>query len=194
MITLKEEMLEKLTDDDLIKVIIASGETEHFGILYNRYANKVFRKCLTMLKNDTVAQDLSHDILIKAFLSLANFKGKSKFSSWIYAITYNQCIDYLRKQRRYQNVELGDNMDITVDDESTMIKMMQEVRISRLKELMYALSEEDRIILLMKYQDELSIKEIEATLNIKQSAVKMRLKRARERLEKLYRSNYKDDL
>ena len=71
--------------------ILETGDTELFGIIYDRYANKVYRKCLSVIKESDTAQDLVHDILVKVFVSLPTFKGQSKLGSWIYAITYNPC-------------------------------------------------------------------------------------------------------
>jgi hypothetical protein len=81
---------ESLDDEALVAHILATGDTELFGIIYDRYANKVYRKCLSVIKESNTAQDLVHDILVKVFVSLPTFKGQSKLGSWIYAITYNR--------------------------------------------------------------------------------------------------------
>ena len=91
--------IRNLSDDDIIALILGTGKSEYFGILYDRYANKVYGKCLQMVKETNLAQDLAHDILIKVFTKLNTFKGKSSFSTWIYQISYTHCIDYLRKAK-----------------------------------------------------------------------------------------------
>jgi len=182
------------SDKELITQILATGDTTLFGILYDRYANKIYRKCISMVKNTEDAQDLSHDILVKAFLNIARFAGNSSFSTWLYAITYNQCIDFLRQRQKKRTIEFDsayENID-QVDDEETVIaeKKLFDMEVERLQELMYLLSNEDRAILLMKYQDEMSVDDIRQVLNLNISAVKMRLKRARDRLRKHYHRIY----
>jgi RNA polymerase sigma-70 factor (ECF subfamily) len=183
----------KLTDQEILDRILG-GETELFGILYDRYANKVYRKCLSIVKDQSTAQDLVHDIMIKVFTSLPKFQGRSKFGSWVYAITYNKCIDFVRNRKKVGEVELDDDREGIEDDSEEMpYADIVAMKADRLRELMWELQEVDRVVLLMKYQDELSVQEIEEALDIKSSAVKMRLKRARERLKALYRERYGDD-
>lgn len=165
---------------------MASGSTILFGELYDRYANKVFRKCISMVKHTEDAQDLAHDILVKAFLHIANFAGNSSFSTWIYAITYNQCIDFLRNKQKLKITTTENEYLPELSDESdtgdVSGKELFEIEFALLKQLMHELSEDDRAILLMKYQDDMSIEDIQQVLSLNSSAVKMRLKRARDRL------------
>lgn len=183
---------EQLSDKELIDIILREKKTGMFSVLYDRYADKVFRKCISMVKNPEDARDLAHDILVKAFLNVASFAGNSSFSTWVYAITYNRCIDFLRnKQKQKQDLveDITKIHDQEEDDEITE-KQVLEMEIDRLKTLIFQLSEEDRAILLMKYQDEMQISDIETVLQITTSAVKMRLKRARDRLKLLYCKTY----
>ena len=69
--------LGSLTDKEIIDKILETGETELFGELYDRYANKVYRKSISMVKERALAQDLTHDILIKAFLNLSKLNLKA---------------------------------------------------------------------------------------------------------------------
>ncbi|MGB0838836.1 MAG: RNA polymerase sigma factor [Chitinophagales bacterium] len=186
------EEFKQLSDKELIAQIVETGETSLFGELYDRYANKVYRKCISMVKNKEDAQDLSHDILVKAFLNISKFAGNSSFSTWVYAITYNQCIDFLRKRQKKRVVEFEPQKE-TIDIEDTdgiEEKIIFDIEVERLQELMDKVSEDDKAILLMKYQDEMSIEDIRMVLDLQASAVKMRLKRARDRLRKFYEKTY----
>ena len=73
-----------------------------FKILYDRYAGKIFGKALTMLGDEKIAEDATQEIFTKIFLNLGKFSGKSKFSTWVNSVTYNFCIDYIRKNKKYQ--------------------------------------------------------------------------------------------
>ena len=68
--------IHKLSDKELIEAAMVNGENVYFGELYDRYSDKVYGKCILMVKNTTIAQDLAQDILIKAFTKLSTFQGK----------------------------------------------------------------------------------------------------------------------
>jgi len=90
-------LITQLSDDTLIDMIVATQDEKAVEELYKRYSTKIYRKCLSFVKEVSLAEDLTHDIFIKTLLNLAKFKKKSKFSTWIYSITYNYCIDFIRK-------------------------------------------------------------------------------------------------
>ena len=182
----------KPSDEELIKAILQEGKTEFFGILYDRYSNKVYRKCLSFFKDEMIAQDMVQDIFLKVFFQLAKFKGRSRFSTWLYAITYNYCVEYYRRNSKYSTVEVEDHhvgaSDDTEEDE------ILEYRVGHLKRALEMVAIEDKMILLMKYQDDTSIKEIMEHLKISESAVKMRLARARTRVRNLIQEMEKEEL
>ena len=171
-----------LSDEELINVIVVQGKTGMYGILYDRYADKVYRKCLSFEKDRDAAQDLAHDILIKVFIQLSKFEARSRFSTWLYSITYNFCIDYVRKKSKIQTSPLDEERDDFTDTEDTDFLEMQSDALA--KALLKA-APEDKMILLMKYQDDISIKELMGILDISESAVKMRLARARNRVKEI---------
>ncbi|QQS29748.1 MAG: RNA polymerase sigma factor [Sphingobacteriales bacterium] len=181
-----------LPDKDLVALIIDSGDTSLFGELYDRYANKVYRKCISMVKNTEDAQDLAHEVLVKAFLNISKFAGNSSFSTWVYAITYNQCIDFIRSKQKIKLSDADNERlpDLTDERDSELVdKELFEIEINLLMQLLQLLNPDDRAILLMKYQDDMSIEDIQTVLNLNSSAVKMRLKRARDRLRIFYQKH-----
>ena len=90
----------KPTDNELITRFLADQNPEHFTLLYRRYAGKVFAKCISMLSDEGLARDAVQDIFIKVYLNLARFNEKSSFSTWLYSITYNFCIDIIRRKKK----------------------------------------------------------------------------------------------
>lgn len=130
-------------------------------------------------KNTEDAQDLAHEVLVKAFLNISKFAGNSSFSTWVYAITYNQCIGFIRSKQRLKisdtdNERLPDLTDESGEELSD--KELFEIEINLLMQLLQQLNADDRAILLMKYQDDMSIEDIQTILSLNSSAVKMRLK------------------
>ena len=140
-----------------------------------------------MLKNEAQAQDATQEIFTKIFLNLSKFSERSKFSTCVYSITYNFCIDYLRKRKKEKKLfsdEIEDPPDIIeeVSDESLL-----EMEVKKLDVVLKTIPTGDRAVLLMKYQDELSIKEIAEILDKTESAIKMKIKRAKHKAQKVYR-------
>ena len=175
--------MRNLSDEELVKLFIETNKDVYFEYLYDRYADKVYRKCLSFVKDPAKAEDFTHDIFLKLVLSLNSYKEHAKFSTWLYSITYNFCVDKVRTAKKVQEVELDDNFDSIDDSDDSDLK---EIEAQRLRDTLREVSPDERAILLMKYQDDFSIKEIADTFGLTESAVKMRLKRTKEKLRKKY--------
>lgn len=155
----------------------------YFEEVYDRYSDKIYRKCFSFVKDRATAEDFMHDIFLKIILNLSNFKETSKFSTYVYSITYNYCIDSIRQSKKIQETDL-ENYDFADADEGwAEAKEMEE---KKLNKALDSLSTQERSIILMKYQDNMSIKEISEALNLQESAVKMRLLRTKDKIKKLY--------
>jgi RNA polymerase sigma-70 factor (ECF subfamily) len=176
-----------------VSAIVKTNDTLLFGVLYDRFANLVFNKCYGFAKDEDEAKDLTQDVFLKLFVKLASFKGRSKFSTWLYAFTYNHCVNYVTrntaKKFEKQSVDYADIENISEDyDESSDFS---DMRVDKLKKALELVSPDEKMILLLKYQDNLSIKEIESVLGVGESAVKMRIKRAKDKLLTEYENNLK---
>lgn len=174
----------KLSDEALIELIMEEGRTDLFNLLYERYSDKVYRKCISFVKDPDIAKDMVQDVLLKVFTKLNKFKGKSRFSTWLYAITYNYCVEYYRKNNRFTNVDISEGPELAEKNDDNETEMLGE-RVERLKRAMERIAPEDKTILQMKYQDDGSIKDLMDHLDISESAVKMRLARARRRVRQV---------
>lgn len=170
------------TDEELVNLIVNKGKSDFFGVLYERYADKVYRKCLSFERDKDAAKDLMHDVLIKVFLQLGNFQQRSRFSTWLYSITYNFCVEHHRKKNKLPFSPIDDEGDFYLEEEVSDEAFLQ-LQSRELKKALDLISPEDKMILLMKYQDNISIKELMITLNVSESAIKMRLARARKRVK-----------
>ena len=156
--------------------------------LYGRYVQKVYYRCVSIVKNKETAKDLAHDILVKMFLNLSKFKGAASFGSWLFSITYNHCINHLRKEKKLRVADIEPMKEYLANDEqSEEQQRLLEIRLTHLENIFQYLNEEEKLILLMRYRDGMSVKMIAATLEKGESAVKMRLKRSRDHLAKLFK-------
>lgn len=162
----------------------------YFDILYNRYVNKVYGKCVSLIKDSALAEDATQEIFLKIFLNISKFNRLSKFSTWVYSITYNFCIDLMRKHKKIQNMLDTDNENLPDLEEDIGDHEIIEMEIDRLAHVLDQLQVDDRAVLLMKYQDDMSIKEISEVLSKSESAVKMKIKRAKAKAQTEYKKLY----
>ncbi|HNQ27277.1 MAG TPA: RNA polymerase sigma factor [Aquaticitalea sp.] len=176
------------SDEDLVAAIAKSNDTLLFEVLYDRYAKTVYNKCLGFAKDEEEAKDLAQDVFLKLFVKLGTYKGTSKFSTWLYAFTYNHCVNFVNrdvhKKMERKSVDSASFIETIEDDDDE--QGILQMKVDKLGLALKAISPEDKMLLLLKYQDLLSIKGLETVLGISESAVKMRLKRAREKLMDAY--------
>ncbi|QSE96491.1 RNA polymerase sigma factor [Fulvivirga lutea] len=187
---MKDPGEEKLDDNALIGLIKQGGTgSRYFEIVYHRYHTKVKNKCYSIVKNKQESLDLAEEIMVKIYEKLDSYKGTSKFSTWVYSLTYNHCIDYLRlkKNLHYPKWDNDQEMAIVAD---TTEELAEDINYDKLMLVLEELHTEEQLLIRMKYVDEMSLKTIGEALRITESAAKMRLKRARTRLLYLYTMRY----
>jgi len=180
------------SDNEIVDLYIATQRSPLFDILYDRYSKKVFVKCKSLLRDQAKAEDAMQEIFIKVLLNLSKFNKKAKFSTWLYTITYNYCIDSIRKAKKLQSVSVDDVAELEQEPDTIDDKVLLETNIVRLKAILDVIPTEDKAILLMKYQDDMSIRDIGSVLSKSESAVKMKIKRAKEKFVKQYNIIYQD--
>ncbi len=175
-----------LSDEDVVKNIL-DGQDQFREVLYDRYSNKILFKCISITKDRETSKDLTHDIIVKIFLNLSKYQGKSDFSYWVNSITYHYCMDYFSKQKRmsFDTYDNGDIENIPFDNEELNLKVQKDNQLVKVEKSLELLNSDDKIIIMMCYQDSMSIRDIAEALQIGESAVKMRLARARKRIHKI---------
>ncbi len=188
-----EEGLWKKSDEELLGYLDTSYRRIVLNILYERYEKKIYYKCISILKNEDEAKDLCHDIFIVIFTKLQQFKGNSKLSLWIHSISVNTCLKYLQKQKKLTLISINDveqQLDKIEDEgENELLeKFLLESQLSELNTHVNKLREEEKLILIMFYMDNLSVKEVSEILSIGLSAAKMKLKRSRDKLLNFFMS------
>lgn len=140
-----------------------------------------------MLRDEVDAQDATQEIFTKIFLNLGKFKGQSKFSTWVYSVTYNFCIDKIRKEKRSRALftdEMDTPPDLEVDEGDD--EALRSMQLGGLRKVLAKLPDHERTILLLKYKEGVKIKDIAKMLDKNESAVKMQLKRAKEKAKRIY--------
>jgi len=174
-----------LNDNELISKVL-SGDQQAYGSLVNRYQNYVFTLALRFTKNREDAEEVSQDIFIKAYRALADFRGASKFSTWLYTIVNTTCITFLRKKR--MEVHSLDNEKVfeVADSQDSGMRanlVEQKSRISMVNNAIKMLSTDDAEVITLFYKGEQTLEEIAQILGIEANTAKVRLHRARTRLK-----------
>lgn len=177
-----------LSDSELRTRYLETGESSYFGLLYDRYAQKVYAKCISILKDEALAQDATQEIFVKIFVNLAKFNERAKISTWIYSITYNFCIDLIRRDKKMKFLFSDDMQQVPEPVEEITDEQLLSMEIDRLKIVLEEIPLDDKLVLLMKYQDDLQIRDIALALNKTESAIKMKLKRAKHKAQRTYES------
>lgn len=178
---------------DELKLIEKSqkGDRKAFENLVKLHEKNVYNLALKMLKNREDALDAAQDAFLKAWISIKSFRGDSKFSAWLYRLTYNTCLDAIRKAKK------GEVISLTADDEEEKVADIrddaptpeehmekQELR-HAVREAVDALPDEYRRIIIMREFTGMSYSEIAAATGLNDGTVKSRLARARQKLSEI---------
>ena len=175
----------KTPDNELIQLVL-QGQTAAYAELVERYQNFVFTIVLRYINSREDAEEVSQDIFVKAFRSLADFKGAAKFSTWLYTITTTSCLTFLRKKKL--EVHSLDNEKVfsaadTIDSGMSANQIEQKSRVAMVNEAIKMLSPDDAQIITLFYKGEQTLEEIAKILGKEPNAVKVQLHRARTRLK-----------
>jgi len=174
-----------LNDNELISRVLG-GDQQAYAILIDRYKSYVFTLALRFTKNREDAEEVSQDIFIKAYRALADFRGASKFSTWLYTIVNTTCITFLRKKRLEVHSLDNEKVFEVADSQDSGLRanlVEQKSRIAMVNQAIALLSTDDAEIITLFYKAEQTLEEIAKVLGIESNAVKVRLHRARTRLK-----------
>lgn len=187
----KKQMEQK--DDNFYIEKVKKGQSNYFSYIVEKYQDIVFSISLKVLKNREDAEEMAQESFIKAYKSLHSFKGKAKFSTWLYRITYNTCISEVRKKK----VHFTSTDDVQIQDESEEINLdgfPEEKRAKAIKEAMSKLPEDEYTLVLLFYFEEQSIEEIAKITKLSVSNTKVKLFRARKKLYTILKNMLQEEI
>jgi RNA polymerase sigma-70 factor (ECF subfamily) len=173
------------SDTDIIQQVL-KGDQQSYAILVERYQNYVFTIVLRYVKSREDGEEVAQDIFIKAYRSLADFKGTAKFSTWLYTITTTTCITFLRKKKL--EVHSLDNEKVfavadNLDGGMSANQIEQKSKVTMVNQAIKLLSPDDAQVITLFYKGEQTLEEIAHALGKEVNAVKVQLHRARTRLK-----------
>ncbi len=181
-----------MLDDDLVARAREDGSanTAPFEELVQRHQRFVVANCRVITRSPNDAEDLAQEVFVKAFFALRRFEGRSQFRTWLLRIKVNHCLNHLRKTRGTVTVDIDEvapeghaDMQTAPTAESDLQSASERERIV---EVLDGLSDTLRVPLMLRDGDGLSYEEIAEHLGIGLSAVKMRIKRAREEFRRRF--------
>jgi RNA polymerase sigma-70 factor (ECF subfamily) len=177
-----------LKDEDIIRMILR-GNGDLYAELIDRYSSKVYSTAYSYTQNQEEARDLVQEILIKAYNSLQGFKAEAKFSTWLYRIAVNSCIDWSRKRKSkvimtalsFEDTNIFDN--ITSDTEGPEELVLQQEHKEAVRNAVSSLPEIYKTVLILYYFEELQVQEICNILDSPRKTIETRLYRAKKVLK-----------
>ena len=187
--------MDELNDQHYIKLIIG-GDINAFAILVDRYKSLVFTLSLKMLASREEAEEVSQDVFIKVYKSLSDFKTESKFSTWLYRITYNTCLDRLRTTKRTAYLVAVE--DFEAQEVTTLMNALDTIEEKERKQMIQKcldlLPAEDNFLLTLYYFQENSLKEISKIMGINENNVKIKLFRSRRKLAGILKTQLEPEI
>ena len=183
----------KERDIETISKALKTNNQNYYNKLMSQYHNSVNFYVNDIIKNQTISNDLTIEIMGKAFINLKSYNFKYAFSTWIFTIAKNHCIDYLRKNnlKTISIDELTNNdeyyFEIPSKDSNPEDLLIRKQRIQLLRRLVNQLSLKYINVVKLRYFKEMSYSEISEELNLSESTIKIRLYRARKELLKIFK-------
>ena len=167
----------------------ARGDEAAFEALISPYLDTTYRLCLRMMGNEQDAADMAQEALVRAWRSISTYKAQSRFSTWLYRITQNVCLDELRKRKNRQAESLQELHEAGFDppDNAATPETAAEIQDTRtqLAHAIGKLNDEHRAAILLRDVHGLSYEEIASVLDVNLNTVKSRISRARANLRSI---------
>lgn len=180
-------------DEQAVIRQVLEGDQQAFAKLVQAYEKQVYNLCLRMCGNREDARDLTQEAFVKAWRGLRFFQQESSFSTWLYRLTSNVCIDHLRREKRQVRVSLTvehdekEPVELEIADPQPLPEeqMLHHEQQRAVAQAMMQLEEEFRQVLILRVVQDLSYEQIAQIMNLRVGTVKSRLARARQKLKKI---------
>ncbi|MDP3461372.1 MAG: RNA polymerase sigma factor [Bacteroidales bacterium] len=173
-----------MSDEELVREI-TSGNDAAFMALMDKYQRQVFRTVMGFVHTKEDAEEITQDIFIRVFKSLNTFQGKSEFSTWLYRITVNTSLNFIRRTGKNRLLQSLETIFSLRSEEKTPLEELESAeRDRRIRKAIDSLPEQQRMAFVLNRYEELPQKKIAAVMNRSEGAVEQLLQRAKENLKK----------
>lgn len=185
-----------LSDNEIISKVL-SGDQQAYAGLVDRYQDYVFTLAARIIKTREDAEEVAQDVFIKAYKYLSDFRGDSKFSTWLYTIVNNTCITFLRKKKLTVHSLDNEKVFETADNTDSGMRanlIEQKSKLAMVNNAINMLSPDDATIITLFYKGEQSLEEIAGILGVESNTAKVRLHRARTRLKEKMETYFAEEI
>lgn len=184
------------TDNEIITRVL-NGEHQLYSTLVMRHQNFVFTIALKYTPVREDAEEIAQDVFVKAFKALKDFRGDSKFTTWLYSITNSTSITFLRKKKLDTHSLDNEKVFEAADSQQSSLganTIEQKSRVNMVTQAIQLLSADDAKIITLFYKGEQSLEEIASILQMEAGTVKVKLHRARQRLKEKIEKHFSQDV
>ncbi len=168
------------------------GKTADFDSLFSLYRERIYRHTFGIVKDEEAAQDLTQETFVQAYRHLNEFRGESQFYTWIYRISHNLALNYLKKKKRHKEEEFHEETYLTTPSNEAETKDLEEA----LKAVQHALPKKQAQVYQLCEIEKRPQKEVAALLKIPEGTVRSRLHTARKKIRDYFSSsshNFRND-
>lgn len=175
------------------------GDASAFNQVVLAYRKRILGTISRLIGRPEDVEDVAQEVFVRLYFSLEQLRSPEVFEPWLYRLTVNAAYDYLRKRKRRNESrmsDLGEQQVLMADAEAGEKQEADRLQAAEIREFVQSLlsevSEEDRILLMLKEVEGLSLKELEQIYDVSENALKVRLYRARQRVLKAYEKSGKE--
>ena len=178
-----------MTDEEIIKKVI-KGQQEYFSILVDRYKDRIYTMAYNYTNSSSEAEDLAQEAFVKIFKKLSYFNFKSKFSTWVYKVSMNVCVDWHRKNKKWKMIQLNQKPEYLLEGMDAQSLQVEEIVINNenreaFNKILMNLKAQYKFVIILYYCQGLSVVEISEILCLPQKTVYTRIRRGRQQLSDL---------
>ena len=174
----------KHLDDQFYLDKILKGDPASYAVLVNKYKDMVYSIAIKILRDADDAQDLAQECFITAYQQLHKYQGRSKFSTWLYTIVYRAAVTQLR-QNKLDTTFIGDSVNEVSDSTNNQFDQLQSKQVGQqVRIAIDRLPQTEALLVTLYYINDLPIKEIQEITGLFKSNIKIKLFRARKKLER----------
>jgi RNA polymerase sigma factor (sigma-70 family) len=189
-------MTSTYSEQELIARIL-KGEQQHFAVLVDRYQSMAFTIAFRYTRNREDAEELAQSAFVKAYRSLADYRGDAKFSTWLYTIVSSLGLSFVRKKKLDTLSLTNEKVQVAADGMGggfSANTIETKSRVQMVQQAIALLGTDDAQVLTLFYQGEQSLEEIGRIMGIEPNTAKVKLHRARGRLKKIMETRFAEEI
>lgn len=178
-----------MTDEEIIQKVIR-GQQENFSILVDRYKDRIYTMAYDYTNSSSEAEDLAQEVFVKIYKKLSYFNHKSKFSTWVYKVSMNVCLDWHRKNKKWKVIQLNQNPEDFIEEINAKSIQVEDIVINNenreaFNKILMKLKDKYKSAIILYYCQDLSITQISEILSLPEKTVYTRIRRGRKHLSDL---------